>query len=89
MQARYELTTACECQALLGATLNEQRLVVSGWAAPSGASSNSLEDRISAPANSIGQDSERFDVSWLCPLCSRNTLRTFHVGALRPLPSVE
>ncbi len=75
----YDIQTVCECQALLEAELNADRQVLRGFARRGGASE-------SAPANSImgsGADGDRFDVAWKCPLCGRNTLRTFHVGALR------
>lgn len=75
MSARYEIQTVCECQALLGADLDAERNVVEGWASRGG-------DRETAPANSVEPGSERFDVVWQCPLCGRNTLRTFYVGAL-------
>jgi hypothetical protein len=30
----------------------------------------------------MGADSDYFQLGWLCPLCGRNTLRSFHVGSL-------
>ena len=37
---------------------------------------------LSAPANARGQEQERFDVTWLCPFCTRNVLRSFRASAL-------
>ncbi len=72
----FVIQTVCECQALLGAELGADRLVLRGWASRRG-------DRESAPANTIGTPEVRFDVAWHCPMCGRNTLRTFHEGALQ------
>lgn len=84
MAEGFEIETPCECQGILGATLNAERLVVDGWVRRFG-------DRERAPANTIGHDPSRFDVAWHCPLCGRNTLRTFHCDTLRPvhLPDPE
>lgn len=76
MTVAYEIQSACECQALLGAELDEQRNVVTGWASRDG-------DREPAPANSVAPSEKRFDVVWHCPICGRNTLRTFYAGALQ------
>ena len=70
------VSSRCECQATLTATLDEKRHVISGQARLRGGKER-------AAAHSIGADGDRFDVAWLCPFCNRNTLRTFHVGALR------
>lgn len=70
----------CECQATLSATLDEKRHVLHGEARLRGVTERAV-------AHSIGADGERFDVAWLCPFCNRNTLRSFHVGALRPVPA--
>ena len=78
MSSAFEIQTVCECQALLGAELNEERQVLRGWASQRGASEP-------APANNVGSG-ERFDVAWQCPWCGRNTLRTFYAGALRRRP---
>jgi hypothetical protein len=67
----------CECQATLGATLDEGRRVLSGWARATSGGRQEL-----APAHCIGAAGERFDVSWLCPCCGRNSLRSFEAGAL-------
>jgi hypothetical protein len=73
---QYSVSSRCECQAVLSATLDEQRHVLHGWATRHG-------DREVAPAHSIGAAAERFDIGWACPFCGRNTLRTFEAGALR------
>ena len=66
----------CECQALLGAELDEQRVVLRGWAV------DARQRQLAAPANTIGAERERFDVGWACPFCTRNTLRSFTSAAL-------
>ena len=76
----FHITSRCECQARLTATLDDRRHVLDAAAERLGMKEN-------APAHSIGADAdaERFDVGWLCPYCGRNTLRTFDAGALRPV----
>jgi hypothetical protein len=39
-------------------------------------------ERESAPAHSISPETARFDIGWLCPVCGRNTLRSFATEAL-------
>ncbi|AKT41008.1 hypothetical protein [Chondromyces crocatus] len=78
--SRFFITSRCECQATLSATLDERRHVLAGWAARPGI-------KELAPAHSINAHLERFDVGWLCPFCNRNTLRMFYAGALRVLPA--
>lgn len=78
--SRFLISSRCECQAALTATLDEHRHVIVGWAKRRGASER-------APAHSINAHLERFDVGWLCPFCGRNTLRTFYAGALRLAPA--
>jgi hypothetical protein len=80
MSGRFQIDTVCECQALLGAELDGRRLVVRGWATALGGVEQEL-----APAQSIGADAERFDVTWHCPSCGRSVLRSFHAGALSRL----
>lgn len=72
--SQYSIQSRCECQAMLCATLNSERHVVSGWAARHGV-------REIAPAHSILASAQRFDVAWLCPYCGRNTMRTFDSSA--------
>lgn len=74
--SQSSISTRCECEAVLTASLDEKRHVLSGWARHRG-------DTERAPAHSIHAENERFDVAWLCPFCNRNTLRSFHVGAIR------
>lgn len=68
--------SVCECQARLGAELDEHRHVVRGWA----------RDRrgreLTAPAHSIGANHAMFEVGWACPFCTRNLLRSFDAGGL-------
>jgi hypothetical protein len=75
--SQYSVSSPCECQANLTVTLDENRNVVAGTASRGGA-------REVAPAHGMSATAERFDVGWLCPFCGRNTLRSFHIGALRP-----
>ena len=68
--------SVCECQARLGAELDERRQVITGWAVDRG-----QRVKHHAPAHGIGHGA-RFQVGWACPCCGRNTLRSFDVGAL-------
>ena len=76
--SHFSISSRCECQATLAATLDEKRHVLSAKATRRGASEHAV-------AHSIHADDDRFDLGWLCPFCNRNTLRTFHVGAMRVL----
>lgn len=67
--------SVCECQAKLGALLDEQRHVVRGFARYRG-------KELPAPANSLGGHGDNFNVGFLCPFCTRNVLRPFHVATL-------
>lgn len=69
--------SVCECQARLGAELDQNRVVLRGWARDP-----RRGEELVAPANSIGVTRERFDVGWFCPICTRNTLRSFEASAL-------
>ncbi len=80
MAAVYRIQSVCECQALLEAELDEHRLVLAGSARRAGGA------REVAPANSVG-GGERFDVVWQCPMCGRNTLRSFDAAGLSRLPA--
>lgn len=74
--ARVE--SRCECQAQLVAELDEAHTVVRGFV-----SDRSRKREVVAPANAtkpIGK--KQVDVGWSCPMCTRNTLRTFNVEAL-------
>ena len=77
---RFQATSRCECQATLSATLNDDHHVLEGSAARLGV-------RERAPAHRMGAGPDRFDIGWMCPFCGRNTLRTFHAGALLTLPA--
>lgn len=70
------LRTRCECQAVLSATLDESRHVLTAHAETRDG------EILSAPANSIGAKGDHFDVGWLCSACGRNVMRSFHTGAL-------
>ena len=67
--------SACECQASLGAELDEQRRSLRGWA-------RQRNRELSAPANSMLTSGDAFQVGWACPFCTRNTLRSFDTEAL-------
>jgi hypothetical protein len=75
--SQYSVNSRCECQAILTATLDENRTVIAGSASRGGS-------REVAPAHSMASTGDRFDVGWACPFCGRNTLRSFHVDAMRP-----
>jgi hypothetical protein len=66
----------CECQASLVALLNESRHVLSAY------SVDRSGERDDAPAHTMGAQSDRFDVGWLCAVCGRNVLRSFWADAL-------
>lgn len=67
--------SVCECQARLYAQLDEHRRVARGWARQRGREH-------SAPANSIRPEHESFNIGWMCPFCTRNTLRAFSAAML-------
>jgi hypothetical protein len=74
--ARVE--SRCECQVQLVAELDEARVVVRGfvndWA---------RRREVVAPANATKKIGDKqVDVGWSCPMCTRNTLRTFNVESL-------
>jgi hypothetical protein len=71
------ILSACECQARLGAELDEHRQVLRGWA-----KDIRRREQRSSPAHSIHPERERFDVGWLCAFCHRNTLRSFDATGL-------
>ena len=71
------IQSSCECQAHLCAELDENRQVLRGW----------VQDRRrdatrTAPAHSMHADRSVFQVGWACPVCGRNTLRSFDAGGL-------
>jgi len=74
--ARVE--SRCECQAQLVAELDEAHSVVRGFMTERGRSRE-----LSAPANATKKIGDKqVDVGWSCPMCTRNTLRTFNVETL-------
>ena len=76
MANRTTIESVCECQAKLGAELDERLQVLKGWAvARSG-------EQETSPAHSIDADRDRFQVAWLCANCGRNTLRSFSRAAV-------
>jgi len=74
--ARVE--SRCECQAHLVAELDEARAVVRGYV-----SDHARGREVMAPANAAKKfDAKTVDVGWSCPMCTRNTLRTFNIETL-------
>ena len=69
--------SVCECQAKLGAVLDEKRHVVRGFAKDRRSGREAI-----APAHSIGAQDEKFEVAWACPFCTRNQLRAFDTQGL-------
>jgi hypothetical protein len=68
--------SVCECQARLGADVDEQLNALRGWAR------DGRGRQLVAPATARHTSGTRFDLGWLCPLCTRNTLRSFDAAAL-------
>jgi hypothetical protein len=74
--ARVE--SRCECQAQLVAELDEARSVVRGFV-----SDRARGRELQAPANATKKIGDKqVDVGWSCPMCTRNTLRTFNIETL-------
>jgi hypothetical protein len=69
--------SVCECQAKLGAVLDEHRYVVRGFARD-----RRTGRELVAPAHSIGAKEDKFEVAWLCPFCTRNQARSFDAAGL-------
>jgi hypothetical protein len=70
------IETRCECQARLSAQVDEQGRVSHGTARLGRSSPEN------APATGMNAGATQFRVGWLCPLCGRNTLRSFERGGL-------
>jgi hypothetical protein len=74
--ARVE--SRCECQAPLVAELDEAQSVVRGFVID-----RERRRELAAPANSTKKIAQKqVDVGWSCPVCTRNTLRTFNLETL-------
>lgn len=71
-----QVQTRCECQGRLSAIVDESGAVLSG-SARVGKGAPEL-----APATAMNAGKDQFRIGWLCPLCGRNTLRSFYRGAL-------
>ena len=71
------IESVCECQAKLEAEVDEHGHVLRGWARD-----RRTKRILVAPAHSIGAGAAKFQVAWMCPLCTRNQLRSFDSGAL-------
>lgn len=70
------IETPCECQARLRAEVDEQGRVSHGTARVG------RSDPENAPATCMNAGASQFRVGWLCPLCGRNTLRSFERAGL-------
>lgn len=70
------IQSRCECQAKLSAVVEEDGTVILG-SATSGKNAT-----VQAPSTAIGAGAEQFQVGWQCPICGRNTVRSFYRGAL-------
>ena len=74
--ARVE--SRCECQAELVAELNEAHAVVRGFVLDP-----ARARELASPANATKKiGAKQLDVGWSCPICTRNTLRTFNLETL-------
>src|SRR5262249_41229223 len=71
-----KVSSVCECQGRLCAELDEGRKVLRGWVL------DSRGRTLRAPCTGMHITSPRFDLGWLCPLCGRNTLRSFDASGL-------
>lgn len=69
--------SVCECQAKLGAELDDKRHVIRGSAIDPRRGRREI-----APAHSIGAERSKFEVAWFCPFCIRNQVRLFDAAAL-------
>lgn len=85
---RATIHSVCECQAKLGAELDERRHVAHGWARDP-----RRGRELVAPAHSIGADRAVFEVAWFCPWCTRNQVRLFEGDGLQyreaPQPAAQ
>ena len=71
-----QINTRCECQGWLTAQVDEAGRVVSGSARKG---RGELE---TAPAIALYAGHAQFQIGWLCPICGRNTLRSFERAGL-------
>jgi hypothetical protein len=69
--------SSCECEARLYAELDEHHVILRGWAKVS-----SRDHEENAPSNAMRTSESRFDIGWMCPVCTRNVLRSFDQGSL-------
>jgi len=71
-----QVRTLCECQACLVAEVDEHLNVISGWCEDS-------RKRFSvAPASKAFVSGQQVGISFSCPACTRNVLRTFSLAKL-------
>jgi hypothetical protein len=67
----------CECQARLGAELDENKQVLKGWAVERRRGTKAL-----APALTINGAQAKFQIGWSCPFCIRNVTRSFDANGI-------
>lgn len=73
------ISSHCECEATVSAELDVCHRARFGWAVhPLGG------DRVPCPAISVRFDPAQVEVSWLCPFCGRNLLRSFLLDPTKP-----
>jgi len=71
-----QVRTFCECQACLIAEFDEQLNVIAEYC------EDSRARKIGAPASKAFASVSQVGVSFSCPVCTRNTLRTFSPASL-------
>ena len=71
-----QVRTLCECQALLIAIVDENLNVTAGTC------EDSHKRQLRAPACRAFKSQSQLGVSFACPLCTRNVLRTFSLSKL-------
>ncbi len=71
-----QVRTRCECQSTLMAVLDERLNVIVG------ANVDSHDKHVQAPASRTFTSSHQVGISFACPICTRNVLRTFSMEQL-------
>jgi len=71
-----QVRTLCECQACLVAEIDEHLNVISG------SCEDSRKRKTVAPASKTFVSGQQVGISFSCPACTRNVLRTFSLAKL-------
>ncbi len=71
-----QVRTRCECEATLIAVLDQRLNVIAG------ATEDSRRRQLPAPASRAFTSRHEVGLSFACPLCTRNVLRTFSLAKL-------